>query len=89
MTINHVFLKVSNANLTALRTFYASALEPLGYREMFQKGDGLIAFGSNFPYFWIQALPEGTVPTPTHLAFDAPSELLFILKGTDIDQPRQ
>lgn len=81
MTINHVTLKVSKANFEALRSFYTSALEPLGYHEMMQMGDDLIAFGSNWPYFWLQALSEETHPVPTHVAFDASSQLFMAIQA--------
>lgn len=72
MTINHIFLRVSQANMPALRQFYRSALKPLGYTEMIVANEGLIGFGSDYPYFWLQALPDDKTPLPTHIAFDAP-----------------
>jgi catechol 2,3-dioxygenase-like lactoylglutathione lyase family enzyme len=72
MTINHVMMRVSKANLETLRSFYVAVLEPLGYKEMMRKGD-LIAFGSDFPYFWLQGTPDDQKPLPLHVALDAPS----------------
>lgn len=73
MTINHVFLRVSKSNMTTLRQFYQSALQPLGYKEMIVAHENLIGYGSDYPYLWLQALPEDKTPLPTHIAIDAPS----------------
>ena len=74
MTINHLFVSVSHARFAAMRKFYTAALKPLGYTEMMYPRDDLIAFGSDFPYFWLKMLEDGQKPMPTHIAFDAPSK---------------
>lgn len=75
MTINHVFVWSSAAKFTALRSFYRTVLQPIGYSEMIcANHEALIGFGSDYPYFWLQKLPEGKENLPTHIAFDAPSK---------------
>jgi hypothetical protein len=73
MTINHFFLHISHRQFAAARTFYATALESLGYKEMMYPRDDLVAFGTDFPYLWLKRLSESQEPLPTHIAFDAPS----------------
>ena len=73
MTINHIFFLVSPSRFSALRKFYGAALKPLGYSEMFAPREDLVAFGSDYPYFWLKKLEEGQQPLPTHVAFDAAS----------------
>ncbi|KAJ5753523.1 uncharacterized protein N7511_007676 [Penicillium nucicola] len=76
MTINHVFFWASANKIVALRSFYRAILQPLGYTEMIRaSNEGLIGYGSDFPYFWLKRLPESKEPLPSHIAFDAPSEL--------------
>lgn len=75
MTINHLFVYVSHARFAAMRTFYNTTLKPLDYTEMMFPREDLVAFGSDFPYFWLKRLEVGKEPMPTHIAFDAPSEL--------------
>ena len=75
MTINHIFLMVSQPHMTSLRAFYKGIFQPLGYTEMIVANDGLVGYGSDYPYFWLQALPVGKTPTPTHIAIDASSEI--------------
>jgi hypothetical protein len=73
MTINHVFLLCTASKLPTLRAFYRKTLEPLGYTEMIRApNDTLIGYGSDYPYFWLKALPPDQNPVPTHVAFDAP-----------------
>ena len=74
MTINHLFVYVSYARFAAMRKFYNSALRPLGYTEMMHPRDDLVAFGSDFPYFWLKRMEEGRNAVATHVAFDAPSK---------------
>jgi hypothetical protein len=74
MTINHLFVYVSHARFAAMRKFYNAALKPLGYTEMMHPRDDLVAFGSDFPYFWLMRLEDGQKPVATHVAFDAPSK---------------
>lgn len=62
---------VSQPNMTSLRAFYKGILQPLGYTEMIVANDGLVGYGSDYPYFWLQALPVGKTPTSTHIAIDA------------------
>ncbi|KAH6722102.1 glyoxalase/bleomycin resistance protein/dioxygenase [Leptodontidium sp. 2 PMI_412] len=70
--INHLFLMVSASRIPALRSFYRTVLQPLGYTEMIAVKDGnLCGFGSDYPYFWLKALPEGKEPVPTHIAIEA------------------
>ncbi|KAJ5325829.1 uncharacterized protein MYU51_001179 [Penicillium brevicompactum] len=74
MTINHVFVWSSAAKFTALRSFYRTVLQPIGYSEMIcANNEALIGFGNDYPYFWLQKLPEGKENLPTHIAFDAPN----------------
>ena len=74
MTVNHAFFHASYARFITLRHFFASALKPLGYTEMMHPRDDLVAFGSNFPYFWLKRLDAEQNHFLTHIAFDAPSE---------------
>lgn len=77
MTINHFFLWVTARNMPALRSFYSKVLAPVGYKELICVPNGtLIGFGSDYPYFWLKALPEGKQTMPVHVAFDAPGLLL-------------
>ncbi|OCK84470.1 glyoxalase/bleomycin resistance protein/dioxygenase [Lepidopterella palustris CBS 459.81] len=73
MTINHLFLYVSSVRMPALQAFYKRILEPIGYTEMLRANEGLVGYGSDYPYFWLKALPENRTPMLTHIAFDAPS----------------
>jgi hypothetical protein len=76
MTINHIFVWASAARFQSLQSFYRAILQPVGYTEMISvNGNALIGFGSDYPYFWLKQLPEGKEPLPTHIAFDAPSEI--------------
>jgi hypothetical protein len=76
MTINHISLLVTPARMPALRTFYKNVLQPIGYTEMIvAHNETYIGFGSDYPYFWLKALPEGQTPVSTHIAFDAPSKM--------------
>ncbi|PYI12200.1 hypothetical protein BO78DRAFT_392876 [Aspergillus sclerotiicarbonarius CBS 121057] len=76
MTINHVFFWASAARFESLRSFYRTILQPIGYSEMIcAHGNSLIGYGSDYPYFWLQKLPEDEkVLRPYHIAFDAPSQ---------------
>lgn len=74
MTINHVFLIVSQSRLPVLRAFYQATLKPLGYTEMIQvANETLIGYGSDYPYLWLKGVPDDQPITPTHIALDAPS----------------
>ena len=76
MTINHIFLRVSASNFAATRAFYTRALAPLGYKEMIAVSSTYVGIGSDYPYLFLKALPEGQKSVPTHMAFDAPSKSL-------------
>jgi len=59
--------------MPAMRAFYTNALKPLGYTEMIHaNGDKTLGFGSDYPYVWLQQIPEGHQPYPVHIAIDAP-----------------
>ncbi len=68
MTVNHFFLMVSVSRIAALRSFYGTILQPLGYTEMIahatKTGAQLYGYGSDYPYFWLKTLPEGKEPVP-------------------------
>ncbi|KAL3475440.1 glyoxalase/bleomycin resistance protein/dioxygenase [Aspergillus californicus] len=73
MTINHIFVWATASKLPSLRTFYQTVLAPIGYKELIcVENSRLIGFGSDYPYFWLKALPEGKASMPVHIAFDAP-----------------
>lgn len=75
MTINHVFVYVTAQRMAAMRSFYRSVLNPLGYTEMIRAFEGkTIGYGSDYPYLWLQQVPEGHKPYPAHVAIDAPSK---------------
>lgn len=72
MTLNHIFLMVSATHLPNLTKFYTTLLAPLSY-TVYHTSPTLVGLGSNYPYFWLKALPSSTTkPVPTHIAFDAP-----------------
>ena len=72
MTINHIFIRVTASRFAAVRHFYANALKPLGYRELITVDpNGYVGIGSDYPYLFLKALPEGQQSLPTHIAFDA------------------
>lgn len=70
MTINHIFLMVTPTRFQSLAKFYTTLLTPLSY-TVYHSSPTLIGFGSNYPYFWLKALPANVTPVPTHIAFDA------------------
>jgi len=72
MTINHLYLLVSRSKMPAMRSFYSNALMTLGYKEMIYVSENFVGYGSDYPYLWLKALPEGKPSMPTHVAFDAP-----------------
>jgi hypothetical protein len=77
MTINHIFVRVTASRFAAVRSFYLQALKPLGYRELITiDPDSYVGIGSNYPYLFLRALPKGQPNVPTHIAFDAHSELV-------------
>ena len=60
--------------MPAMRGFYKNILMPLGYTEMIHVSDNYVGYGTDYPYLWLKALPEGKPSTPTHVAFDAPGK---------------
>jgi catechol 2,3-dioxygenase-like lactoylglutathione lyase family enzyme len=62
-------LKLFVADVAASRAFYEAALEPLGYRVMFEYPEA-VGMGRDFPDFWLQA----GEPTRCHVAFRAGSQ---------------
>jgi catechol 2,3-dioxygenase-like lactoylglutathione lyase family enzyme len=64
-------LKLYVADPAASRAFYEAALEPLGYRVMFEEGEA-VGMGKAFPDFWL-ARAEGPVGA-SHVAFRADSQ---------------
>jgi hypothetical protein len=73
MTINHIFLNVSPSTLPRLRTFYTAILKPLGYIEHIAQPNRLFGYGTDYPYFWLNACAqlETQKPVPTHIAIEA------------------
>ena len=66
--------------MPAMRTFYKNVLMPLGYTELIHVNDNYVGYGTDYPYLWLKAIPEGKSSLPTHVAFDAPgNELLLII----------
>jgi hypothetical protein len=75
MTINHLFLHVKAHRMAAMQAFYNDVLKSLGYNEMIRASNNkTVGYGSDYPYLWLRAVPEGHTPYPTHIAFDAPSK---------------
>lgn len=78
MTINHVFVYVKAARMPAMRSFYKTVLSPLGYTEMIRAfEDKTVGYGSDYPYLWLQAIPENHTPYSVHIAIDAPRTFLI------------
>jgi hypothetical protein len=72
MTINHIYIRVTASRFASTRQFYITALKPLGYREILTiNPDSYVGIGSDYPYLFLRALPEGQQSLPTHIAFDA------------------
>src|SRR4051794_536751 len=44
----------------------------LVYSEMIVVNDFYVGFGTDYPYLWLKALPQGKSSVATHLALDAP-----------------
>ncbi len=77
MTINHLFILVTAAKLPALREFYGTALQSLGYKELMaikNETRELYGYGSDYPYIWLKPLPADLKPVPTHVSIDAPGK---------------
>ncbi|MGZ4462710.1 MAG: VOC family protein, partial [Gaiellaceae bacterium] len=63
--LDHVIIRVSD--LERSKTFYRSALEPLGYKAVYEYPGGVgYADASGKPDFWLRA---GEAVQPTHVAF--------------------
>lgn len=78
MTINHVFVYVIAQRMATMRSFYKSVFKPLGYTEIISAYEGtIVGYGSDYPYLWLQQVPESHKPYPTHIAVDAPSKVLL------------
>ncbi|KAL2813041.1 glyoxalase/bleomycin resistance protein/dioxygenase [Aspergillus cavernicola] len=73
MTINHIFVWAKPTNFATLRSFYKTVLSPIGYTEQICASKTQVGFGTDYPYFWLNALPEGKTTMPVHIAFDAPN----------------
>lgn len=73
---------VSNAKMPAMRAFYRKALQPLGYTEMIVVNDSYVGFGSDYPYLWLKALPDGQTSVPIHVAIDSPGECIYPAQKT-------
>jgi len=69
--IDHVKLFVADPR--ASRTFYETALEPLGYRVLMDF-DTVVGMGKDRPDFWI-APARDAPPTTCHVSFRAGSEV--------------
>jgi hypothetical protein len=82
MTINHVFVYVKASRMAAMRSFYRQTLKPLGYTEMIRAfEEKTVGFGSDYPYLWLQVVPEDHRPYPVHVAIDAPSMYSNVIVG--------
>ncbi|PSN61533.1 hypothetical protein BS50DRAFT_578508 [Corynespora cassiicola Philippines] len=74
MTINHIFVYVNARRMSTMLSFYKKALEPLGYTEMINAFEGnTVGLGSDYPYLWLQSVPDDHKPYPLHIAIDAPN----------------
>jgi catechol 2,3-dioxygenase-like lactoylglutathione lyase family enzyme len=69
---DHVGITVSD--LERSRAFYASALGPLGIREIMQF-DNFVGFGAERPQFWLLEGRPGQSAPRVHVAFAAHSRL--------------
>lgn len=63
--IDHVAIRCADFKVSV--AFYAAALAPLGFRQIVN-GDGMAAFGNEFPQFWVIA---GPATERAHVAFMA------------------
>ncbi|KAJ4303797.1 hypothetical protein N0V90_002698 [Kalmusia sp. IMI 367209] len=78
MTINHLFVYVQPQRMASMRSFYRAILQPLGYTELlYANGGKILGFGSDYPYIFLQQVPENHQPYPAHIAVDAPSKTLY------------
>jgi hypothetical protein len=66
---------VKPALMPSMRAFYRSTLRPIGYTEMISVFEGkTVGYGSDYPYVFLQQVPEGHEPYPAHFALDAPND---------------
>ncbi|KAI9801688.1 MAG: hypothetical protein M1833_002370 [Piccolia ochrophora] len=70
MPVSHIGLTVSH--LPQSTSFFLTALQPLGYKFLGQKGNQ-IGFGVYEPDFFICQETPGVPPGPVHVAFNAPT----------------
>lgn len=85
MTIGHVLLKVAAADHAAVVEFYEQVLKPLGSEILGRLPNGIVAFGSKTPE-WFIAPAESTPEPKAHVAFLAPGRarsMTFVLRGED------
>ncbi len=72
--MSHVSVGVSN--LARAAAFYDAVLAPLGGKRILEEGGHAIAYGRQFPEFWIGAPHDRGAPSPgngVHFAFLAES----------------
>ncbi|KAF4549758.1 Hypothetical protein D9617_20g028140 [Elsinoe fawcettii] len=70
MPVAHIGLSVQN--IAASYSFYAAALQPLGYRYIGSRDDQL-GFGVHEPDFFLSPVRGPNTPAPVHIAFAATS----------------
>jgi catechol 2,3-dioxygenase-like lactoylglutathione lyase family enzyme len=68
--IDHISIQCEDVAASA--AFYDAVLAPLGGHRVFDRGD-VIAYGDDFPTFWIGPHDSGVGFRESHLAFRAPS----------------
>jgi catechol 2,3-dioxygenase-like lactoylglutathione lyase family enzyme len=68
--LDHLSIQCADVNASA--AFYDAALAPLGGSRKMQRGD-LIAYGTEFPTFWLGPLTTGEPNREVHIAFQAPN----------------
>lgn len=68
MTIGHVLLKVPAADHAGVVSFYEQALKPLGSKILRKFPNGMVAFGSKAPE-WFIAAAESSPEIKAHVAF--------------------
>jgi catechol 2,3-dioxygenase-like lactoylglutathione lyase family enzyme len=64
--LDHVGLDISDYETS--KSFYETALAPLGMKLMMEPGPGVAGFGDDFPFFWIGQRGRGP-QSGTHVAF--------------------
>ena len=71
--LSHV--SVGASDLERSLAFYDAVLATVGARRILNEGGHAVAYGKEFPEFWVQPPHDGGSPTPgngLHLAFPAP-----------------